>query len=66
MENRNQSFSYTIELVLKKQDGNTILYLSQAIESFKKLYSEVAYILNERKTTYVLISYATTIFLNLK
>lgn len=49
MENRNQSFSYTIELVLKKQDGNTILYLSQAIESFKKLYSEVAYILNEKE-----------------
>lgn len=49
MEKESKSLSYSIEIVLKKQDGNTILYLSHAIESFKKLYVEVSHILNEKR-----------------
>lgn len=49
MEEGYRALSYTIKLVLKKQDGDAILNLSHAIKSFKKLYSEVSYILNGRR-----------------
>lgn len=49
MERKSKTASYTIGLILKEQGSNMIYLLSQAIETFKNLYSEMSYILNKEK-----------------
>ena len=51
MENNDnyQNISYTIELILKNKDGNSVITLSRIVEAYKNLYSHVLYIINQEK-----------------